>query len=190
MCRLTHKTQGGQGCDCKVTQDIVQKGDSKMRNSLQNVGVAKSRWQLNSVNLKVNVQKPPRGVDVTKQRFADRKEHHEKTKVQSGQTAVNHKVNYALDKPEGPKNLKAEARMKPPKDTTVLQFGHWPHQKVNTVSQIAKTFLRMSWTTRFQICKVDRRSRSRCADFTTRVVRYQNEVAKLDKTSNEKFVQK
>ena len=73
-------------------------------------------------------------------------------------------MNYALDKPEGPKNLKAEARMKPPKDTTVLQFGPWPQQKVNTVPQIAKTFLRMSWTTRLQICKLDRRSRSRCAE--------------------------
>ena len=73
-------------------------------------------------------------------------------------------MKHALDKAEGPKNPGAEARMKPPKDTTVLQFGHWPQQKVNTVSQIAKTFLRMSWTTRFQICKLDRRSRSRCAE--------------------------
>ena len=81
-------------------------------------------------------------------------------------------------------------RMERPKLTTVLQFGQWSHKKVNTVSQIDKTFLRMSWTTRLQICKVDRRSRSRCADFTTRVVRHQNEVAKLDKTSNEKLVQK
>ena len=39
-------------------------------------------------------------------------------------------------KAEGPKNPEAEARMKPPKDTTVLQIGHWQHQKVNTVPQI------------------------------------------------------
>ena len=51
-----------------------------------------------------------------------------------------------------------------PKLTTVLQFGHWTQKKVNTVSQIDKSFLRMSWTTRLQICKLDRRSRSRCAD--------------------------
>ena len=51
-----------------------------------------------------------------------------------------------------------------PKLTTVLQFGQWSHKKVNTVSQIDKTFLRMSWPTRLQICKLDRRSRSRCAD--------------------------
>ena len=51
-----------------------------------------------------------------------------------------------------------------PKLTTVLQFGQWSHKKVNTVSQIDKTFLRMSRPTRLQICKLDRRSRSRCAD--------------------------
>ena len=56
------------------------------------------------------------------------------------------------------------ARMEPPKLTTVLQFGHRPRKKVNTVPQMHKSFLRMSWTTRLQICKVDRRSRSRCAD--------------------------
>ena len=66
MCRLKHKTQGGQGCDCKVTQDIIQTVGSKVRNSLQNVGVTKSRLQLYGVNLKVNVPRPPRGVDVTK----------------------------------------------------------------------------------------------------------------------------
>ena len=48
----------------------------------------------------------------------------------------------------------------------------------------------MSCKTRLQICKVDRRSQSRCADLTTGAVRTQNEVAKLDKTSNEKLVQK
>ena len=66
MCRLTHKTQGEQCCDCKVAQDPIQKVGSKVRNSLQNVGVAKSRLQLYNVNLKVNVPRPPRGVDVTK----------------------------------------------------------------------------------------------------------------------------
>ena len=60
------------------------------------------------------------------------------------------------------------ARMETPKLTTVLQIGQWPHKKVNTVSQIAKTFLRMSRTTRLQICKLDRRSRSRCADSHTK----------------------
>ena len=75
------------------------------------------------------------------------------------------------------------ARMEPPKLTTVLQIGHWPRKKVNTVPQIDKSFLRMSCKTRLQICKVDRRSQSRCADFTTRAVRDQNEVAKLDRTS-------
>ena len=77
-------------------------------------------------------------------------------------------MKHALDKAEGPKNPGAEASMKPPKDTTVLQFGPWPQQKVNTVPQIATTFLRMSWTTRLQICKLDRRSRSRCADSHTK----------------------
>ena len=54
--------------------------------------------------------------------------------------------------------------MEPPKLTTVLQIGHWPRKKVSTVPQIDKSFLRMSWTTRLQIGKLDRRSRSRCAD--------------------------
>ena len=75
------------------------------------------------------------------------------------------------------------ARMEPPKFNTVPQFGQWSRKKVITVPQIDKSFLRMSCKTRLQICKVDRRSQSRCADFTTRAVRYQNEVAKLDKTS-------
>ena len=75
------------------------------------------------------------------------------------------------------------ARMEPPKLTTVLQIGQWSRKKVITVPQIDKSFLRMSCKTRLQICKVDRRSRSRCADFTTRAVRDQNAVAKLDKTS-------
>ena len=66
MCRFTHKTQGGQGCDCKVTQDIIPKVGSKVRISLRNVGVAKSTLQLCNVNLKVNVPKPPRGVEMTK----------------------------------------------------------------------------------------------------------------------------
>ena len=70
-----------------------------------------------------------------------------------------------------------------PKLTIVLHFGQWPHKKVTTVLQIHKSFLGMSRPTRSQIRKVDRRSQSRCADFTTRVVRYLNEVAKLDKTS-------
>ena len=55
-----------------------------------------------------------------------------------------------------------------PKHTTVLQFGHWSQKKVNTVSEIDKSFLRMSRTTRLQICKLDRRSRSRCADSHTK----------------------
>ena len=75
------------------------------------------------------------------------------------------------------------ARMEPPKLTTVLQFGHWPRKKVNTLPQMDKSFLRMSCKTRLQICKVDRRSQSRCADFTTRAVLDQNEVAMLDRTS-------
>ena len=80
--------------------------------------------------------------------------------------------------------------METPKLITVLQIGQWSRKKVITVPQIDKSFLRMSCKTRLQICKVDRRSRSRCADFTTRAVRDQIEVAKLDKTSNEKLVQK
>ena len=75
------------------------------------------------------------------------------------------------------------ARMEPPKLNIVLQIGHWPRKKVNTVPQIDKTFLRMSCKTRLQMCKVDRRSQSRCADFTTRAVRPKITIAKLDKTS-------
>ena len=83
------------------------------------------------------------------------------------------------------------ARMETPKLTTVLQFGQWPHKKVTTVPQIDKSFLGMSCTTRLHICKVlvDRKSESPCADFTTRVARYLNEVAKVDKTSMKKLVQ-
>ena len=47
-----------------------------------------------------------------------------------------------------------------------LQTG--VYKKVTTVPQIDKSFLRMSWTTRLQICKLDRRSRSRCADSHTK----------------------
>ena len=75
------------------------------------------------------------------------------------------------------------ARMETPKFTTGLQFGQWSRKKVNTVPQIDKSFLRMSCKTRLQICKVDRKSQSRCADFTTRAVRPQHAVPKLDKTS-------
>ena len=35
-----------------------------------------------------------------------------------------------------------------PKFTTVLQFGHWPHQKVNTVPQIDLTIWGMPCLTR------------------------------------------
>ena len=75
------------------------------------------------------------------------------------------------------------ARMETPKLTTVLQLGQWSRKKVITVPQIDKSFLRMSCKTRLQICKVDRRSQSRCADFTTRVARPEITIAKLDKTS-------
>ena len=99
-------------------------------------------------------------------------------------------MKHDLDKGSGLKNSGAEARMKPPKDTTVLQFRQWSRKKVNTVSQIAKSFLRMSWTTRLQICKLDRRSRSRCADSHTKHRGDKVAIAKLDKTSYKKLVQK
>ena len=41
-----------------------------------------------------------------------------------------------------------------------------------------------------QICKLDRRCESRCADFTTMVVHYINAVPKLDRTSMKKLVSK
>ena len=66
MYRHTQQTQGGQDCDCKVRQDIIPKVGSNVRNSLRNVGVTKSRLQLYSVNLKVHVPRPPRGVDMAK----------------------------------------------------------------------------------------------------------------------------
>ena len=66
MCRLTHKTQGGQGYDCKVRQDIIPKVGSKVKKTMQNMADAKSRLQLYGVNLKVDVPRPPRGVDVKK----------------------------------------------------------------------------------------------------------------------------
>ena len=75
------------------------------------------------------------------------------------------------------------ARMETPKLITVLQIGQWSRKKVITVPQIDKSFLRMSCKTRLQIWKVDRRSQSRCPDFTTRVVRHKITIAKLDKTS-------
>ena len=75
------------------------------------------------------------------------------------------------------------ARMETPNLITVLQFGQWSRKKVITVPQIDKSFLRISCKTRLQICKVDRRSQSRCADSTTGGVRDQNAVPKLDKTS-------
>ena len=75
------------------------------------------------------------------------------------------------------------ARMETPKLTIVLQFGQWSRKKVITDLQIDKSFLKMSCKTRLQICKVDRRSQSRCADSTTGGVCDQNAVAKLDKTS-------
>ena len=82
------------------------------------------------------------------------------------------------------------ARMETPKLTTVLQIGQWSRKKVITVPQIDKSFLRMSCKTRLQICKVDRRSQSRCADFTINTTRTEITIAKLDKTSNKKLVQK
>ena len=46
------------------------------------------------------------------------------------------------------------------------------------------------WESQNLGCNFVVENESRCADFTTRVVRDQNEVAKLDKTSDEKLVQK
>ena len=75
------------------------------------------------------------------------------------------------------------ARMETPKLTTVLQIGQWSRKKVITVPQIDKSFLRMPCKTRIQICKVDRRSQSRCADFAINTTRTEITIAKLDKTS-------
>ena len=59
MCRLTHKTQGEQCCDCKVAQDPIQKVGSKVRKQCKTRVMQKSGLQLYNVNLKVNVPRPP-----------------------------------------------------------------------------------------------------------------------------------
>ena len=66
MCRLHHKGRPTQNHDCKVRQDIIEKVGSKVRKTLLNTGVRKSGLQLYGVNLRVDVPRPPRGVEVTK----------------------------------------------------------------------------------------------------------------------------
>ena len=49
------------------------------------------------------------------------------------------------------------ARMEPPKLTTVLQIGHRPRKKVNTVPQIDKSFLRTPCLIRkLELCKCEK----------------------------------
>ena len=91
-------------------------------------------------------------------------------------------------------NPSTGANMEKLKFMTVLQFGQWPQQKMNTVPQIDSTTRGMPCLTCELICcKCEKQTGGVKVDVPTpptRVARSINEVAKLDKTSMKKLVQK
>ena len=59
-------------------------------------------------------------------------------------------------------------RMDTPKLTTVLHFGHWPHQKVNTVPQIDLTIRGTSGLIRkLGVCKCEKKTGGEKVDVPT-----------------------